>query len=205
MSEGIFAHWPNRITFVRFAGSLVLFLILTLWGDDWDPRVPGVAPQVAFWLFLGIAATDYLDGYLARRGGHVTAFGRIADPFVDKVLVIGSMVYLAVHDWSRPWVPAWIVVVVVAREFLVTGIRGYVESQGLQFPADWFGKLKMIFQCIAVSAVIGVFAFAWPGWTHDFIVRVGHFFVWATLITTLGSGTSYVLKTRRLLAGRKES
>jgi CDP-diacylglycerol---glycerol-3-phosphate 3-phosphatidyltransferase len=200
--EGIFAHWPNRITMLRFVGSLVLFLVLSLWGES-DPRDVGAAIDVCFWLFLLIAFSDYLDGYLARRGNHITAFGRIADPFVDKVLVIGTMIYLAVLDWSEEWFPAWIVVLVVAREFLVTGIRGYVESQGLAFPADWFGKVKMIVQCIAIGVVLGLFAFDWPAPLRRILEVAGHVFVWGTLLTTVGSGTSYVLKTRRLLAPGK--
>lgn len=202
MREGIFAHWPNRITMLRFVGSLVLFLVLSLWGES-DPREVGAALDVCFWLFLLIAFSDYLDGYLARRGNHITAFGRIADPFVDKVLVIGTMIYLAVLDWSDEWFPAWIVVLVVAREFLVTGIRGYVESQGLAFPADWFGKVKMIVQCIAIGVVLGLFAFDWPAPLRRLLEVAGHVFVWGTLLTTVGSGTSYVLKTRRLLASGK--
>ena len=215
MKEGIFAHWPNRITMLRFVGSLVLFAILELWGmwedeqglasGDIGPLAEtvhadiGVFLMVAFWLFIVIAATDVLDGWLARRGNLVTAFGRIADPFVDKVLVIGSMVFLAVMDWSRTWFPAWIVVVIVAREFLVTGIRGYIESLGMQFAADWFGKIKMVFQCIAIGIVIGMFAFDWSAEFRGILVIAGHGFVWATLLTTVGSGTSYVLKTRRML------
>ena len=218
--EGIFAHWPNRITLVRFVGSLLLFAILHVWGMWRDEarlvegdlevliaavrRDVGAWIQISFWLFLLIAATDFLDGYLARRGNVVTAFGRIADPFVDKVLVIGAMVFLAVMDWSRPWFPAWIVVVIVAREFLVTGIRGYIESLGMQFPADWFGKIKMVVQCIAISIVLGLFAFPWPGWAREALAVLGHVFVWGTLLTTLGSGTSYVLKTRRMLQERPE-
>jgi len=199
MREGVFAHWPNRITALRFVGSLVLFLILTLVGDELDHHA--FYAGVAFWLFITIAATDYLDGYLARRGNQITSFGRIADPFVDKVLVIGAMVYLAVLEWSRHWFPAWIVVVVVAREFLVTGIRGYVESQGLAFPADWFGKIKMIVQCIAIAVALCIHAFGWPEPLRRFLEASGHVFVYATLLTTVGSGTSYVLKTRRLLGG----
>jgi CDP-diacylglycerol--glycerol-3-phosphate 3-phosphatidyltransferase len=156
--------------------------------------------QLCFWLFIVIAATDFLDGWLARRGNFVTAFGRIADPFVDKVMVLGAMIFLAVLPWSKPWFPAWIVVIVLAREFLVTGIRGYVESLGLEFPADWFGKIKMIIQCIAVGVVMGLFAFDWPGWIDSFLRVAGHVFVWGTLITSLGSGISYVLKTARMLA-----
>jgi len=203
MSEGVFAHWPNRITLLRFLGSLVLFLVFSLVGDELDrsARYAGLA----FWLFIAIAATDYLDGYLARRGNLITSFGRIADPFVDKVLVIGAMVYLAVLQWSHHWFPAWIVVAVVAREFLVTGIRGYVESQGLAFPADWFGKIKMIVQCVAIAVVLAIQAFDWPVVLRGFLEYAAHVFVWGTLVTTVGSGTSYVLKTRRLLLEGKRA
>ena len=197
MSEGIFAHWPNRITLLRFLGSLLLFLIFSVVGDELHRSA--LYANISFWLFIAIAATDYLDGYLARRGNFITSFGRIADPFVDKVLVIGAMVYLAVLEWSKDWFPAWVVVVVVAREFLVTGIRGYVESLGLAFPADWFGKIKMIVQCIAIGVVLGIFAFPWPEPLRRFLEVAAHVFVWGTLLTTVGSGTSYVLKTRRIL------
>lgn len=197
MSAGVFAYWPNRITALRFVGSLVLFVILSVVGEELDRSV--LYAGLAFWLFLGIAATDFLDGWLARRGNRITSFGRIADPFVDKVLVIGAMVYLAVLPWSRHWFPAWIVVAVVAREFLVTGIRGYVESQGLSFPADWFGKVKMVVQCIAIGVALGIQAFDWPGPLRRLLEVSAYVFVYGTLLTTVGSGTSYVLKTRRLL------
>jgi CDP-diacylglycerol--glycerol-3-phosphate 3-phosphatidyltransferase len=102
--------------------------------------------------------------------------------------------------WSRPWFPAWIIVVVLAREFLVTGIRGYVESLGKEFPADWFGKIKMTIQCVAVGVVIGRFAFPWPeGWL-SFWGIVGHVCVYAVLVASVGSGASYVMKTSRMLA-----
>ena len=197
MSPGVFAYWPNRITALRFVGSLFLFAILSVMGDELDSNL--LYASCAFWLFIAIAASDFLDGYLARRGNQITSFGRIADPFVDKVLVIGTMVYLAVMDWSRPWFPAWVVVVIIAREFLVTGIRGYVESKGLEFPADWFGKVKMVIQCIAIGIVLGLFAFDWPEPLRKFLTIAAHVFVWGTLLTTVGSGTSYVLKTRKLL------
>ena len=197
--EGIFAHWPNRITALRFVGSMVLFVVFSVRGAE-PPRV-GLVQQSAFWLFIVIAATDFLDGWLARRGNVVTAFGRIADPFVDKVLVLGTMIFLAVMEWSRDWFPAWIIVVVLAREFLVTGIRGYVESLGLEFGADWFGKIKLIVQCIAIGAVIGLPAFHWPEVLRDLLEVIGHVFVWGTLVTSVGSGVTYVLKMRRLLSG----
>ena len=196
--EGIFAHWPNRITAVRFVGSLALFTLLALAGVTGTPSHATLL--VAFYLFVSIALTDFLDGYLARRGNQVTAFGRIADPFVDKVLVLGTMIFLAVMEFSRGWFPAWIVVVVLAREFLVTGLRGYVESVGKEFPADWFGKIKMGVQCFAIGVVIGKFTFAWPEDVGYFLGAVGHVLVWSTLLTSVGSGATYVLRTKRLLS-----
>jgi CDP-diacylglycerol--glycerol-3-phosphate 3-phosphatidyltransferase len=194
--EGIFAHWPNRITALRFVGSLVLFAIFSAMSTQLPPP-PGLLAQLAFWLFIFTALTDILDGYLARRDNLVTAFGRVADPFVDKVLVLGAMIYLTSFDWTRPWFPAWITVVVLAREFLVTGIRGYIESLGLPFPADWFGKVKMLLQCVAISVVLGMFAWGIhvPFWNWT-----AHLLVYGTLLTSLGSGLSYVLRTKRLLS-----
>lgn len=204
MSEGVFAHWPNRITAIRFAGSLVLFVLFAIWGQRTPAEMGAVATSAAFWLFVLTAATDFLDGYLARRGNVVTAFGRIADPFVDKVLVVGTLIFLAVMEWSRVWVPAWVVVVILAREFLVTGIRGYVESLGLEFPADRFGKIKMILQCVAIGTVLGIHAFPWSPFLADALVVLAHVLVWATLIATVGSGFSYVLKTKKLLGGSRQ-
>jgi CDP-diacylglycerol--glycerol-3-phosphate 3-phosphatidyltransferase len=199
MKEGVFAHWPNRITAVRFVGSLVLFVLFGLWEERATAPERAMA-QLSFWLFVSVAATDVLDGWLARRGNLITAFGRVADPFVDKVLVLGAMIFLSVIEWSRPYFPAWIVVVVLAREFLVTGLRGYVESLGRPFPADWFGKVKMVIQCIAIGVVLGIVAFDWPEWARDFLHVAAHAFVWGTLLASVGSGFSYVLKTRRVLA-----
>ena len=198
--EGIFAHWPNRITALRFLGSLALFSILALHEDLVDPA-PDLTQKLVFWLFIVIAVTDVLDGWLARRGNLVTAFGRIADPFVDKVLVVGTMIFLAVMPWSRPFFPAWIVVTILAREFLVTAIRGYVESRGLPFPADRWGKIKMLLQCTAIGIVTGREAFDFAEATHAFWGTVGHVFVWGTLISSVGSGISYVVKTKILLEG----
>jgi CDP-diacylglycerol--glycerol-3-phosphate 3-phosphatidyltransferase len=202
MSAGIFAHWPNRITALRFLGALALFVLLALRGEVSAEEVEDHAGvfQLAFWLFIATSLSDILDGWLARRGNQVTAFGRIADPFVDKVLVMGTMVFLAVLPWSRHYFPAWVVVAILAREFLVTAIRGYVEKLGIDFPADWFGKAKMFLQCWAVGIVLGLAAFRFSETAEHWWGAVGELCVWATLLATLGSGVSYVLKTRRILA-----
>ena len=198
---GVFEHWPNRITGLRFVGAALLFVLLALWGDrevDELGEMRGYF-QLVFWLFTLTAASDYLDGFLARRDHQVTAFGRIADPFVDKVLIVGSMVFLTAFSWARPWLPTWMVVTILAREFLVTAIRGYVESVGRQFPADRFGKIKMVVQCVAVGDLLWMRAFDWSPALFEFWSVFAHVLVWATLLATVGSGLSYVYKTRKLL------
>lgn len=196
----VFAHWPNRITAIRFFGALALFALFATYGDEQEP--PRGILKLAFVLFMLVAGTDILDGYLARRYGLVSAFGRIADPFVDKVLVVGTLVYLAVMPWSAPLVPATAVVVILAREFLVTGLRGYVESVGAEFPADRFGKIKMLLQCIAIETVLGSAMIDWSSnWWAVFWRNVALTVVWITVIATLGSGLTYVLRTKRILAG----
>lgn len=200
----VFEHWPNRITALRFLGALALFAIFAVLVDKaLEGRDANrFLLQAAFWLFLATAASDFLDGWLARRGNQVTAFGRIADPFVDKVLVTGVMVFLAVLPWTQRWFPAWIVVVILAREFLVTGLRGYVESLGSQFPADWFGKFKMVIQCSAVGVVLGIHAFDFPPSANAWLEWTAHILVYATLVSTILSCLSYLSKTRQLFLGR---
>jgi CDP-diacylglycerol--glycerol-3-phosphate 3-phosphatidyltransferase len=196
---GVFQHWPNRITALRFLGALGLFAIFAVEGNESASEIHrsrGIL-QLAFWTFIVVAASDVLDGWLARRGNHITAFGRIADPFVDKVLVIGAMVFLSVMPWSSRWFPAWIVVVILSREFLVTALRGYIESLGVKFPADWFGKVKMFTQCFAVGVVVGLHAFEFSPEAYAFWDKVGMVFVYATLITSVGSCVSYLVKTRQ--------
>ncbi len=205
MSGGVFAHWPNRITALRFLGAVALFFVLALAPTFAKGTAPASrTPYVwAFGIFIAVALSDILDGYLARRYGWVSAFGRIADPFVDKVLVLGAMVFLATKPWSAAWFPAWLVVVVMAREFLITGIRGYAETMGLEFPADWFGKVKMLVQCFAVGIALGLAAFDFPPAFVQFLEQAALGLMFATLATTLGSGLSYVIKLRSLLHSTK--
>jgi CDP-diacylglycerol--glycerol-3-phosphate 3-phosphatidyltransferase len=204
MSQAIFAHWPNRITALRFLGALALFWIMARMGDLSHVDHPqGRAPfAVVFWVFIAVALSDILDGYLARRFGWVSAFGRIADPFVDKILVLGVMVFLATKPWAAGWFPAWVVVVVMAREFLITGIRGYLETLGAQFPADWLGKVKMLVQCWAIGIVLGLAAFPFPPAIAQFWAKVATWCVAATVVTTVASGLSYAWKAQRILTGR---
>lgn len=204
------ADW---ITAARFALAFVLFGVL-VWIERQDPAArPGIA-LAAVALFVVAALTDMLDGYVARRTG-TSDFGRVADPFVDKVLVVGTLVFLAAIRETREIVPAWAVVVIVAREFLVTGVRGYVESRGVPFPADWFGKWKMALQCVAAG--LGLLVLAEPARWKDsagLAKALGQLLertlapltaglVLLTVLLTVASGVSYVLRARRLLRGAR--
>lgn len=202
-AEGrVFAHWPNRITAIRFVGAMVLFAILGYVEEvELAEGRQSVLFGVATALFVAVAATDWLDGWLARRYGHVTAFGRIADPFVDKILVLGSFVLLAVLEPTARFVPGWLVVLVLARELLVTGIRGYVESIGLSFAADRWGKLKMIVQCIAIALILGYHGIPWPeAWLQP-VATFAYVAVGLTLLSSVQSGLAYAFKCRSLLSG----
>lgn len=200
-SPGVFAHWPNRITMLRFLGALVLFGIFAIYGEAMPGAIRGdrLPFLVAFVLFVVVAATDFLDGYLARRDSVVTAFGRIADPFTDKVLILGTMMYLAKMPWSSEFLPVTFVVAILTREFLVTGLRGYVESLGREFPADRFGKIKMVSQSVAVGAILSTQAFHWSDGAAERWATVVHGFVILSVLSTIASGVSYVLKTKQIL------
>jgi len=189
---------PNLITTARLAITALVFVLLEL-----APRVGGagdpdrVLVWVAFVLFLVAALSDFLDGYLARRWNMVTAFGRIADPFADKVLIAGSLITLLqfpqVTVTESTVLTNWYVVVVIAREFLVTAVRGFVEATGKPFPADRLGKYKMVSQCWTVAALLTIVA------GTDFWVWAAVLGFWVSLVLTVVSGLNYCWKARAIL------
>ncbi|MFO0928776.1 MAG: CDP-diacylglycerol--glycerol-3-phosphate 3-phosphatidyltransferase [Gemmataceae bacterium] len=170
---------PNQLTASRLLLSVLLFALIAL--EHW------LGCLVVFAL---AALTDWLDGYIARRQGLSTSLGRVFDPLVDKVLICGAFIFL-LPDGSRPdagWLTPWMVVVVVAREFLITGLRGYLEAVGVRFGADWLGKLKMGLQCAALVAIFASLYYADSplfAWTRDGLI-------WAMLATTILSGLQYL-------------
>lgn len=214
--DGLYRRLPNAITVLRLVLAAAFFVLLTPWTatdrlfpDDSANTFarPNLVLLAAALLFILAAATDALDGFLARRWNAVTAFGRVMDPFADKVLVVGAFIYLAgppfhigadtqgrnPDEFQVSGVEPWMVVVALARELLVTSIRGVLEGMGIAFPADWSGKAKMILQSIAVPVILAVLAVAdgrpgTPG--RWFIVSL----VWATVAVTILSGLPYVAR-----------
>jgi CDP-diacylglycerol---glycerol-3-phosphate 3-phosphatidyltransferase len=144
--------------------------------------------------FLIAASTDWMDGYWARKYNQVTKLGRILDPFVDKVIICGSMIALVGQPNSG--FAAWIATLVVAREMLVTSLRGLIEGQGGDFSAKQLGKWKMVAQCAAVVAVLLCLMRAevpdWLGWCRWISI-------WSAVILTVLSGLEYVVLASKKL------
>jgi CDP-diacylglycerol--glycerol-3-phosphate 3-phosphatidyltransferase len=192
----------NQVTAARFALTVVYFGLLTAAAARETPDAPGGRLlDAAFVLFVVAAVTDVLDGWLARRYGTVSSFGRVADPFVDKILVCGSMVYLAAAAPTAGLLPAWMVVCILAREFVVHGVRTQAEAQGQDFGASFWGKQKMFLQCVAIGGLL-----LWWGRLRGeaWLEAADRALVWVTLASTLVSGGIYLWQARRVILLQRE-
>ncbi len=176
---------PNALTATRFVLAVAVMALIPF-------RYFGTALAV----FVIAASTDWVDGYWARKYGQVTKVGRIFDPFVDKVIICGAFIALVEIDGSG--VHAWMATVVVARELLVTSLRGMVEGGGGDFSASQLGKWKMVLQCAAVVAVlwslIGTEPPVWLAWTATALL-------WAAIALTVYSGVDYTRVAARIMRG----
>ena len=177
---------PNVLTMLRLVLSCVLFTMIAL------------GPQymiAALVLFVVTALTDFVDGWWARKFNQCTQFGRIMDPFADKILICGTFIFLSARpemqaDW-RLFQP-WMAVVIMGREMLVTAIRGFMEQKGIDFRAKWAGKIKMGFQCIACAAGCLYLSFD-EGFAPEWLYWTVVVSVWVTIFSTLQSGFGYVM------------
>ncbi len=170
---------PNILTLSRLGLAIILFVLIQF--ENWT---------AALGVFVIAAITDWLDGYLARKQGLTSAFGRNLDPLVDKVLVCGAFIFLLpVRDSG---LTAWMVTVVVARELIVTGLRSFFEARGVAFGADYVGKIKMVLQCAALIAILVVLSY--PAEQRSALEPIRLLIVWAMLVATVLSGAQYLLK-----------
>jgi CDP-diacylglycerol---glycerol-3-phosphate 3-phosphatidyltransferase len=211
----MFRHVPNALSCFRLVLAAVFFVLLSFY--QYEGRGDPFLLSSAFVVYVLALVTDWLDGYLARRWDAGSAFGRVVDPFADKILVLGAFIFFAgknfiiperadsLHPTAvSPWVvktitgvAPWMVVLLLARELLVTSLRGMSEAGGQSFGAVWAGKFKMGFQSGTVLAILTFVAFyKWLD-VHGYlryaeIVRdVG---IWGTVAITLYSGIAYVQK-----------
>ncbi len=148
------------------------------------------------YVFIVAAGTDWIDGFYARRYNQVTTLGRILDPFVDKIIICGTFIFLAAIPNSA-LTPA-MAVVVVGRELLVTALRSFLEQQGADFSATLSGKLKMVLQCIAAATSLYRLSYASappPQWLETLLIVS----VWSAVVLTVLSGVAYVLAAIKLM------
>jgi CDP-diacylglycerol--glycerol-3-phosphate 3-phosphatidyltransferase len=178
---------PNQLTASRFFLGLLLFYLI----------------EESYWLaciavFALAATTDWLDGYLARKQGLTSTLGRNLDPLVDKVVVCGAFIFLLPHPDSA--LTAWMVALVVARELVITGLRGFMENLGATFGADWLGKIKMVLQCGTLFAIFVAFEAAeLKAESLGFWRLVRDLFIWSMLAATALSGLQYLWRAAALL------
>ena len=148
-------------------------------------------------LFLIASATDYLDGALARRYGLVTDFGRLMDPLADKILVAAAFIGLI----PLGVMPAWAAIIIISREFAITGLRMLAASKGIVLPAEKMGKHKTLWQIITILSFLATLA--WREWSvraeaHSVSI-LGYALIAITIVLTLYSGFGYLWKNRALL------
>lgn len=142
-------------------------------------------------VFIAASCTDFLDGYLARKNNLVTDYGKIMDPLADKLLVTSALVCMV----QTQVVPAWMVIVILAREFAITGLRAVAASEGIVIAAAWSGKIKTVTQMIAV---IFLLLDNWPFSLINF--PFAKIMLWIAVIMTIYSGCEYIWKNRKIFS-----
>ncbi len=223
---------PNTLTIARLVLAVVFFVVLSLYQY---PLGPTWLLPLSIGLFIFAALTDVADGALARRWKVVSVFGRVVDPFADKMLVLGAFVMLAGHGFSlfRGWgqlnhppdraillvhqisgVAPWMVVVILARELLVTTIRAVLEGRGIDFSASKSGKAKMLAQSVGIPVIIGMVmltekdAYRWLSYPDQverpdqmLQAQIALWTAWAITLITAASAVPYI--TRAITALKK--
>ncbi|PQO44336.1 CDP-diacylglycerol--glycerol-3-phosphate 3-phosphatidyltransferase [Blastopirellula marina] len=180
---------PNAITTVRFILSIAVFVLLSF--------QQYVAATV---VFIVAASTDWMDGYWARKYNEVTQVGRVFDPFVDKIIICGTFIYLAALPGSQ--IAAWMAVVVVGREMLVTVLRSFIEQHGGDFSANMPGKIKMVLQCVAAVASMVVLAYVQGTEAGPYALALqwtALVSAWLAVLSTVHSGVIYIFAAAKMI------
>ncbi|MBL0226457.1 MAG: CDP-diacylglycerol--glycerol-3-phosphate 3-phosphatidyltransferase [Geobacteraceae bacterium] len=184
---------PNILTMTRIAAIPLMAALLM-----------SPTQSAGFWaaaVFSLASVTDWLDGYLARRMGIVTIFGKFLDPIADKLIVMAALIMIL--PYGR--VPAWIVLVILGREIIITGLRGIASSEGIVIQASDLGKFKTIFQLVAIIGLLLHYDYNWlfgieHQWVHVNMHNVGMFFLWIATLLTVWSGVDYLARFIRIIA-----
>ena len=185
---------PNQLTLTRVVMTLV-FVIVLMWEFPYSKTA-------ALMLFTVASVTDLYDGILARRYNIVTNFGTLLDPVADKILICSAFVaFVGLHI-----IPAWMAIIIIAREFVITGLRLLAASKGVVLAAGWGGKNKTVSQVVAASVVLTGLALRddwWRkfGWNEEWLApfnKIAFLFTLVAVAFTLSSGWSYLRNNRHL-------
>lgn len=180
---------PNSITLSRICSIPLLVWILS---GSYFSSSHGAKELLASAVFIAAAMTDGIDGYLARKHNQITTMGILLDPIADKLLIAAAFIVLV--QISPNIVPAWVAIVVIGREFLVSGLRSIAASEGFTIEASELGKFKMVVQIVAVVAVI--LDHRWSEWPvygpYIFPIHViASIAIWFMVFVSLASGIDY--------------
>ncbi len=170
----------SKITLIRVAFIPVYMIFMYLSGG-----APGLWMWIALGLFIIASLTDYVDGYIARKYDQTTDFGKFLDPLADKLLVIAAMAILT--EWGK--FPAWALMIVLTREFAVTGLRLVAVQKGTVIAAGWSGKVKTASTMIGLCVWMGFPSIDWLGWLVTAVI----------VVTTLYSGVEYFIQNWKCL------
>ena len=176
---------PNKLTVLRMimVPFLVVFM-LTGWGGQANRWICLV-------LFAAASITDWFDGYLARKNNLVTNFGKFMDPLADKLLVCSALICFI----ELEKLPAWIVIIIIAREFIISGFRLIAAENGVVIAANYWGKFKTVSQMIMIILLI-----VEPGGFFEVITQV---FVWLSVVLTVISLLTYIMQNKSVLSMQK--
>lgn len=167
---------PNKLTIIRVALIPVFVAILLI------PAIP-YNDHIAMIVFIIASLTDMLDGKIARKYNLVTNFGKLMDPLADKLLVCSALVCLV--QLGR--IPTWMVLIIIAREFAISGIRSVAADKGVVIAASYWGKFKTVFQIIAVCMLIA-------NLQYRFYIILTQIMLWVAIILTAVSLVDYIIK-----------
>ena len=188
---------PNQLTVSRFVLTLA-FLVVVFSGFRFHETI-------ALLLFAAASLTDYFDGRIARRDNLITNFGILMDPLADKILVCSAFIAFV----GLRWMPAWMVVIVVARELTITGLRLLAASKNLVLAAERFGKHKTISQIVAILSIlvlhcytqvgpVGRFLFGFHLFGGPWVEWFTEISLWVAVVLTFSSGMIYLWRNRSL-------
>jgi CDP-diacylglycerol--glycerol-3-phosphate 3-phosphatidyltransferase len=163
---------PISLTLLRIFFVPLLVVLLLTKGENMDQWAVGV--------FLAAAGTDLLDGYLARKRGQITTLGILLDPIADKLLISAAFISLV----ELNLVPAWMVVIIVGREFAVSGLRAIASAEGFAIEASELGKTKMVFQVVAITVIV-------LERRHPAVHPLGEILLWVVVVFALASALQY--------------